>query len=92
MEVITMSSDAYNALMKKIDSIADAVSKAKFNDQPLAERWLDVQETCFALKISKRTLQAYRDNKVLPYSQISGKIYFKATDIQEHLDKHYNKK
>ena len=92
MEVITMASDAYNALMKKIDGIADAVSKAKFNDQPLAERWLDVQEACFALKISKRTLQAYRDNKVLPYSQIAGKIYFKANDIQEHLEKHYNKK
>jgi len=92
MEVITMTADAYIALVKKIDRIADAVSKAKFNDQPLDERWLDIQETCFALKISKRTLQAYRDNDVLPFSQIAGKIYFKAADIQAHLEKHYNKK
>ncbi len=91
MEVITMSSDAYNALMQKIDSIHTVVSKAKFTNQPLEERWLDVQEACMALKISKRTLQAYRDRRILPYSQIAGKIYFKAADIQEHLDRHYVK-
>jgi len=89
MEVIVISSDAYRELVSKIDNIALAVSKASFSDQPLAERWLDVQETCMALKISKRTLQVYRDNKILPFSQIAGKIYFKAKDIQAHLENNY---
>lgn len=89
MDVIVISSDAYRDLVSKIDSIAHAVNKAKFNNDPLDEKWLDVQETCLALKISKRTLQAYRDNRVLPYSQISGKIYFKAKDIQQYLENNY---
>ncbi|MDX9933162.1 MAG: helix-turn-helix domain-containing protein [Bacteroidales bacterium] len=90
MDVITMATDAYIAQMQKIDSIADAVSKKTY--QPLSEQWLDVSEACLALKISKRTLQSYRDNKVLPYSQISGKIYFKVADIQALLEKNYNTK
>ena len=43
------------------------------------------------LMISKRTLQTYRDRGILPFSQISRKIYYKASDIDEYLDRHYIK-
>nr|WP_283242766.1 helix-turn-helix domain-containing protein [Marinifilum caeruleilacunae] len=56
---------------------------------PLEERWLDNQEVCQTLLISKRTLQTYRDNGTLPFSQIGSKIYYKSSDIQAHLDKNY---
>lgn len=91
MEVITITSDAYKALVNKIDSINEVVNKMKYIDTPLNERWLDIQEACFALKVSKRTLQAYRDKQVLPYSKFEGKIYFKVADIEKHLEKHYIK-
>ena len=90
MEVITITNEAYQALISKIDTINEVVSKMKYNDTPLSERWLDIQDACQALKISKRTLQAYRDKKVLPFSKFEGKIYFKATDIEKHLQNHYN--
>ena len=89
MQVITMSTEAYQHLMKRIDEIADNSKKCK--ESTIATSWLDIQEACQALKISKRTLQSYRDNGILPYSKIGGKIYFKAEDIREHLEKHYVK-
>jgi excisionase family DNA binding protein len=90
MEVITIQTDAFKQI---IDSIADIkqIVVGKGQQTPLSETWLDIQETCQLLKISKRTLQSYRDNGILPFSQIGGKIYFRAADIEEHLKKHYIK-
>jgi predicted site-specific integrase-resolvase len=36
---------------------------------------------CKLLHISKRTLQQYRDDNILPYIQIGGKIIYKESDI-----------
>lgn len=90
MEVITIQSEAFRSLIQTITEIKSAV-ESKYRLQPLSETWLDIQEVCMLLKISKRTLQSYRDSGILPYSQIGGKIYFKAIDIEEHLKSHYFK-
>jgi excisionase family DNA binding protein len=90
MEVITFSSKAFQALIAKIDEIGHKLDEQ--NGGPaLKDTWLDIQEVCFLLKISKRTLQTYRDKGVLPFSQVNGKIYFKASDIQKHLEYNYRK-
>jgi len=88
MNVITIQSEAFAKIMSEIATIKEVLQK-KMNEYPLEEKWLDIQEACLLLKISKRTLQSYRDNHILPYSQIAGKIYFKASDIEQHLEKHY---
>lgn len=90
METIEIVQEVYRKLANKMDSIDKKLDDRK-NTKQLSENWLDIQETCQLLKISKRTLQAYRDNGILPYSQIGGKIYFRANDIEEHLNRHYNK-
>jgi hypothetical protein len=63
---------------------------AEQKKNPLKEKWLDIQNTCQLLKISKRTLQTYRDNGIISFSQILGKIYFKASDIDKHLETNYH--
>jgi excisionase family DNA binding protein len=55
----------------------------------LAKRWLTGDEVAHLLGISKRTLQNYRDQRKLPFSQIGRKIYYKASDIEEYLASHY---
>ena len=44
----------------------------------LAKLWLSSDDVCRILRISKRTLQNYRDNRILPFSQVGRKIYYKA--------------
>jgi len=84
----------FESLERRLISIEqklDSKFEIKHSNNPLSETWLDIVETCALLKISKRTLQSYRDNGILSFSQISGKIYFKASDIDELLKKHYVK-
>ena len=88
MDVITIESEAYQNGMDKLSEIEKLLKNSK-NCSPLSETWLDVSDVCMLLKISKRLLQSYRDNGILSYSQVKGKIYFRSTDISELLDSHY---
>ena len=54
------------------------------------ESWIDGQDVMQALHISKRTLQTLRDSRVLPYSRINGKFYYKVDDIEALLESKYN--
>lgn len=53
------------------------------------EIYLFGQNVCELLHISKRTLQQYRDDKILPFIQIGGKIIFKQSDILMVLEQNY---
>jgi excisionase family DNA binding protein len=55
------------------------------------QKWLSNDDVCHLLMISKRTLQSYRDNGILPFAQIGRKIYYKASDIDDYLEAHYIK-
>ncbi|NVN97670.1 helix-turn-helix domain-containing protein [Candidatus Nomurabacteria bacterium] len=90
MDVITIQTEAFQQIINSIGDIKKLLGE-KINKNPLKDLWLDISEVCLLLKVSKRTLQSYRDNGILAYSQIGGKIYFRASDIQDHLEKHYNK-
>jgi hypothetical protein len=57
----------------------------------LKNTWIDNQDVLQTLHISKRTLQTYRDNGVLPYSKIQGKFYYKVSDVEELLESNYHK-
>jgi hypothetical protein len=88
MEVITIEAKAYKEIIDEIKGIKDLL-KEKDISNPLSERWLVNEDLCKTLKISKRLLQSYRDKKLIPYSKISGKIYYRAKDIDNWIQKHY---
>lgn len=41
------------------------------------------------LKVSRRSLQDYRNNGILPYTQVGGKILYRASDIEHILTDGY---
>lgn len=43
------------------------------------------KEVSHLLKVSRRTLQDYRSNGILPYIQVGGKILYRASDIERTL-------
>lgn len=65
-----------------------ALEKSKV--ECLKERWIDNQDVLQALHISKRKLQTLRDNGTLPFSRIHGSIYYKVSDLETLLEKHYS--
>ncbi|MBK9730296.1 MAG: helix-turn-helix domain-containing protein [Chitinophagaceae bacterium] len=43
------------------------------------------------LKVSKRTLQNYRDNGDLSFSQVGAKLLYRTSDIDDFLKRNYKK-
>lgn len=56
-----------------------------------SKKWLTSDDVCKILLISKRTLVSYRAYGTIPFSQIGRKIYYKASDIDDYLERHYIK-
>ena len=90
MKVITIEDVAFQEIVNKLEAIRSKLNKNK-ETTPSNEIWMDNQDVCELLHISKRTLQHYRDTGKLPFSQIGAKIYYKASDIDDFLQSHYLK-
>lgn len=71
-------------IMQRFD-IIDELYKAKSNNLQTVdgEELLDNQDVLLMLKISNRSLQRYRSDGKLPYYSISGKIYYKRSDVEQ---------
>jgi hypothetical protein len=54
------------------------------------EELLDNQDILQMLKISSRSLQRYRSSGRLPYYTISGKIYYKLSDVHQFIRESFN--
>lgn len=54
------------------------------------EQLLDNQDVLQLLKISSRSLQRYRTDKKLPYYTISGKLYYKLSDVHQLIRESLN--
>ncbi|MBD5368943.1 MAG: helix-turn-helix domain-containing protein, partial [Bacteroides sp.] len=50
--------------------------------------WLESEEARKLLGISPKTWQNYRDQRLIPFSQIGRKIYVNQADIDNFLHKH----
>ena len=90
MHILTVESEAFQKLVEKLDAISVKLNNHK-ETTPLSEIWVDNQDVCELLHISKRTLQHYRDSGKIPFSQVGAKIYYKAGDIDDFLHSHYLK-
>lgn len=72
IERFNILSDHMNDLQKKRSAID-------------GEELLDNQDLLQMLKISNRSLQRYRSIGKLPYYTISGKLYYKLSDVHEFI-------
>lgn len=54
------------------------------------EVYMDHEEVCKILHISRRTLQQYRDDGLISFIQLPGKVIYKESDIMRVLEDNYN--
>lgn len=67
-------------LSKKVEKICGA-NKPSLD----GERYYTDKELAVKLKVSHRSLQDYRNNGMLPYIQIGGRILYRASEIERVL-------
>lgn len=73
-------------IMQRFDTTEKLLERVlKKNSQLDGEEVLDNQDLCLLLKVGIRTLQRYRAMGLLPYFTISGKVFYRAKDVQEFL-------
>lgn len=82
----------FNDSLKVIlDRLEYLIKQQKFiNLQDPKYILLDNSDILKLFKISAKTAVNWREEEILPYSQIKGKIYYKLSDIHKVIDKHYN--
>ncbi|MCR5077400.1 MAG: helix-turn-helix domain-containing protein [Prevotella sp.] len=55
----------------------------------ITKYYLTGKEVCERPYISPRTLQDYRDRRIIPYTQFAGKILYKVSDLEKMLEEGY---
>jgi hypothetical protein len=85
MNVITIESEAYQALVDKIDSLSQLLDVHQQAVNP-DEAWIDSDDVCSFLRISQRTLQRLRSSGNITYSTLGGKTYYTISEIRRVLE------
>ena len=68
--------------LERIDHMMDTLPSCLYT-----EAYLTANEVCTMLRLSKRSLQNYRDERVIPYTTIGGKILYPLSEIVNILKK-----
>ena len=55
------------------------------------ERYMTDKEVAERLKVSRRTLQEYRNDRKIPFILFGGKVLYRETDIERMLEESYKK-
>jgi Helix-turn-helix domain len=85
MDFKVLTDEQFIALLEKLDRL-----EAKFmeNKSNIIDNQIDNDKFCERLKISKRTAQTWRDDILLPYTQIGGKIYYDIGEVETFFQKY----
>lgn len=73
-------------IMERFDVLSDQINVGSKSKNSIdGEELLDNQDVLQMLKISSRSLQRYRSSGKLPYFTISGKLYYKLSDVHQFI-------
>lgn len=91
-ELITLRTEGVTDAMQSMKDIESLFDKVTSNYRPLleGERYLSDVEVSHRLKISRRTLQEYRDNGTIPYFKLGGKVLYRESDLERVLQECYH--
>ncbi|MDN3674287.1 helix-turn-helix domain-containing protein [Flavobacterium branchiarum] len=84
MEITVLDIQILKALHREIKEVSNLIAEMTTPYKALqqATKWLDQQEACQLLNISKRTLQTYRAKGILGATQINRKTYFRLSEVE----------
>ena len=88
---LSKDTDEMQVVLSAISGVSKRIKEVAQTHKPLFgdEHFLTGKEVCKQLYISPRTLQDYRDRRIIPYTQFAGKILYKASDLERLLENNY---
>ena len=93
MDLLTENTEEIAVYKEQIEQLKEYTQFILKHFKPVlnGEIYLSGKEVCDLLHITTRTLQQYRDDSLLPYIQLGGKIIYKQSDILKVLEENYIK-
>lgn len=90
-EPMTRNNEKVMCLLNRMDRLLENMEYLTENYKPVlgGERFLTDKELSGILKVSRRSLQDYRNEGKIPYIQLGGKILYRESDIEEVLKTGY---
>lgn len=82
MKVVMIEARVFEAMMDRFEQFVQKMDVLCQRHSGESKKWLDSQDVCMMLNISKRTLQSLRSNGKLGYMMIGHKIYYRQEDVQ----------
>ncbi len=88
---LNLEADDMQVVLSALEGVNRRIKEVAQTHKPLfdGEHFLTGKEVCERLYISPRTLQDYRDRRIIPYTQFAGKILYKASDLEKILEENY---
>ena len=90
-ELITEKNERVSRFMESLDRMLKGIERLAASCRPglNGERYLTDKELSARLKVSRRTLQDYRNEGRIPYILLGGKILYRESDIERMLEEGY---
>lgn len=90
-ELITGDNERIVNFICNLDRILEEVRRFTETNRPVlnGERFLTDKELASKLKVSRRTLQDYRNEGRIPYILLGGKVLYRESDIERMLRNAY---
>lgn len=91
--VITADDERIASALNALKRGAKEVRELSQNYRPPlnGERYMTDKEVAERLKVHRRTLQEYRNDRKLPFILFGGKVLYRETDIERMLEENYKK-
>ena len=70
----------------KLDRIEEKLRKFDASEYYEKSKILNTDETCELMHISRRTLQNYRDKRLIKFTQVGRKITYRMPDVIQFLE------
>lgn len=83
--VFVMPGQEFKELVQDLKDAATALHSRTKKDE---KKFVSNEEFMRMMGISKRTAQTWRDQGLIAFSQIGGKIYYQSTDIEILMQSH----
>ncbi len=92
-EIITMEDEKVASMLQKMRKSSRWLSGFLESYRPPldGEVYLTDKEVADLLRVSRRTLQEYRNERLLPYIILGGKVLYPESGLREVLEANYRK-
>lgn len=87
--MVVIPQEEWLNLHEKLDRLAELVTNRNADDRN--SEWIESDVARKMLGVSPKTWQNYRDQRVIPFSQIGRKIYVCRADLEDFMRSHYIK-